>query len=296
MPFSSDIYVEKSVKGISKLASRKWRFTENTFTVRNPRKKTQTVYPITYDSQYIYLGSPIEVDSEIGVYDSKKIIYELGEHSILLCFDNDTYLNLVEQEYKNKVVNIATTSAFALTGTAGLSKGLFNTMVKKKAAASAAAAASTTAKTSSVGLLPNQTYNSNGNIFTTDNLGRVVSASGPVKLSNSQRNKNMTRTIGNLADLKSDDGGHLIGDALGGPSEAFNLVPMNSHLNRGEYEKLERELKNYVKNGHSVNVDIQPIYKDNGIRPSEIIYKYWVDGIEYFKTFLNDLCGGILWN
>ena len=289
MPFSSDVYIEQSVKGISIFADRKWRFTESTFTVRNPKKKTQTVYPITYDSDYIYLGTPTEIDPEIGVYSGKKIIYELGEHSLLLCFEDDYFLKLVEQEYKNKVVSIATTAAFVFVGTSGIAKGLYESMVAKRVAATLAA--TTASKTHSLGLESNQIYTSSDGAYTfiTDDLGRPVSAAGTVHLGDSQRNKNLTRKVGNLAGSSSDDGGPLIADSLGGPTEAYNLVPMNLSLNRGQYEKLERELRSYLANGHKVDVDIQSVYTDNGIKPSSIIYKYWVDGIEFpGRTFLNE--------
>lgn len=290
MPFSSDVYVEQSPKGISIFADRKWRFTESTFTVRNPKKKTQTVYPITYDSDYIYLGTPTEVDPKIGVYSVNKIVYVLGEHSLLLCFEDDYYLKLVEQEYKNKVVNIATTAAFGLVATSGIAKGLYKSMVAEKKAAATALAATTISQTHSLGLESNRIYTSSDglNTFVTDDLGRPISATGTVQLGDSQRNKNLTRKVGNLAGSSSDDGGHLIADSLGGPTEAYNLVPMSSSLNRGQYEKLERELKSYAENGHTVKLDIQPQYSDNGIKPSSIIYKYWVDGIEFVKTFLNE--------
>lgn len=274
------IYVEQSIKGISIFADRKYRFIDDTFIVRNPRKDQQTVYRYHADSQFIYLEEVISEDKEIGTFDTSEILYELNEHTLYLYFPDESEIALVDQDYKNtivKTISLATLSAGIIGGVA------HKTYLKRIEEITKAA-------TASVGLDANQTFKvADKNMeFTTDSLGRPARATGTVTLGDSERNSNVTRMVGNIENRSDVDGGHLIGDSLGGPSSPCNLVEMKSSLNRGAYAQLEKQLKNAAEQGKKVLVDIIPIYEGSKLMPSKIEYKYTIDGESFTKVFLNE--------
>lgn len=279
--FPESVYVEMTLKGISIFADRKYRFVDDTFIVRNPKEKTQTVYQYSADSQFIYLDRVISADSEIGTYDTDEILYDLNDHTLYLYFPDGSELSLVEQDYKNNIVNLVSTAALAVGTIGGVaSKAAYNAHVAKK----------TAELTATLGLSANQTVQAAGTDmqFTTDSLGRPSRATGTVTLGSSARNSNITRKVGNIENRSDVDGGHLIGDSLGGPSEPYNLVEMTRTLNRGAYAQHEKNLKNLVQEGHDVKVDVRPIYAGSKIMPSEIVYNYTVDGEQFSRTFLNE--------
>lgn len=280
--FPESVYVETTLKGISIFADRKYRFIDDTFIVRNPKEKTQTVYQYSADSQFIHLDNVISTDPEIGVYNTDEILYDLGDHTLHLYFPDGSEISLVEQDYKNNIVNIVSTAALAIGtigGTAG--KAAYNALIAKKTAAA----------TAGLGLSANQTIQAEGTDmkFTTDSLGRPSRATGTVSPRTSTRNSNVTRRVGNIENRSDVDGGHLIGDSLGGPSIPNNLVEMTSSLNRGAYAQLEKQLKNAAEAGHDVKVDIRPIYDGNKLMPSKIEYNYSIDGEPFPSVvFLNE--------
>ena len=275
-PFSNIIYVERSVKGISAFAERKWKFTDSTFIVRDPKRKVQTEYPYNYDANYIYLGDPIHVDRRIGTYSSRRIQYVQGNHTMDLYFQNGEVLKLVDQDFKNDIVNVATAGAVGAAAVGGIGHAI----------AMDAAAKATMEMTQGLGLAANSAYSKNGMTFKTDDLGRVVEASGPVAPGRGMRNSNNTKHVGKMG-RSGDDGGHLIADSLGGTSDFCNLVPMDGHLNKGAYNSLEKQLLKASRSGSDVRVQITPEYSGSDFRPTAFIYKYWIDGVSYVKKFFN---------
>ena len=275
------IYVEQTIKGISIFADRKYRFINDTFIVRNPKKDTQTVYKYHADSSFIYLDEVISEDKDIGVFSTNEILYEIDEYSLTLHFPDDNIIALVDQDFKNKIVKYVALAAIGI-GTIGgtAQKGILSYMAKKNAITA----------TSSLGLSANQTiYAAEKNMqFKTDSLGRPSSATGRVILGKSERNSNVTRMVGNIENRSDVDGGHLIGDSLGGPSAPYNLVQMKSSLNRGAYAQLEKQLKNAAEQGKEVLVNVIPKYEGADLMPSKFEYNYSIDGEQFRKVFLNE--------
>ena len=52
---------------------------------------------------------------------------------------------------------------------------------------------------------------------------------------------------------------------------------MNSNLNRGEWKALENRWTKNLPEGKTVEVKIEPIYKDTDIRPNKFRISYYVD-------------------
>lgn len=135
-------------------------------------------------------------------------------------------------------------------------------------------------------LKPNCEYTLNGFKYKTDSKGRIINAQGDVKLPKSERDQN--------PDIKSkdkkpdDDKGHIIGHQIGGTETEGNLVPQNKVLNRGEYNKLEKQLAKLKAEGHDVKVEVTLKYKGDSDRPDSFRVKYTVDGKTYVKTFKNE--------
>lgn len=139
-------------------------------------------------------------------------------------------------------------------------------------------------------LLPNNTYELNGYKYTTDEKGRIIKVEGNLQLPESKPRQKLP----DIPDRKStDDRGHLIAHEFGGDDTEGNLVPMDSEVNqRGEYRKLEQELRKLKNEGHDVNVTIEPQYEGDSKRPTEFIVSYDVDGEHYEKVIKNESSKG----
>ena len=138
--------------------------------------------------------------------------------------------------------------------------------------------------------------------YKTDDKGRIVSVKGTLtNIDGAKRNEYAQRTVGREDRIKSnnlnedekniysgDDGGHLIGSRFGGSGNLDNLVPMDSNLNRGAWERMENEWSKAIKEGKKVEVDIKPIYEDDLLRPTSFSVIYKIEGKKTMtKTFLN---------
>ncbi len=127
----------------------------------------------------------------------------------------------------------------------------------------------------------------NGYKYTTDKLGRTVSAEGELKLKpETGRNKQLQKEAGGKDRLKTDDGGHLIGRQFGGVGE-MDLVAQDAILNKGTYNALETKWANAVKNGDKVYVKIDPKYAGDSLRPDSFKVTYSINGEKYKKSFSN---------
>lgn len=131
-------------------------------------------------------------------------------------------------------------------------------------------------------------YVVNGYAFETDAQGRVALASGWLHLAQDEREYDKVQTdIGKLG-KGDDEGGHLIGARFGGPTQAFNLVPQNSNLNRSEWKKMENSWAAAVKSGQPVYVLVQPDYGDSpGARPVGFNVSYQIGGADASTYFYN---------
>lgn len=140
-------------------------------------------------------------------------------------------------------------------------------------------------------LLPEHTYSENGYKYITDDMGRVAHVSGELQLQEVARNEVAQKVAGGESRLASDDGGHLVANEFGGSGELYNLVPMDSEVNRwGDFRKFEQEMKEQIQNGHEVVVDHRPIYEGDSLRPQSIEIDYLIDG-EPFKEVVSNPTG-----
>ncbi|MDJ0754742.1 MAG: DNA/RNA non-specific endonuclease [Ardenticatenaceae bacterium] len=132
--------------------------------------------------------------------------------------------------------------------------------------------------------LPNSRYSVNGYYYETDQYGRVIEASGELRLDTAARNTRQQVEVGHEGVPRpngneygvTDDGGHLIGSRFGGAGEAINMLPQNSALNRnGRWKQLENFWAERINAGETVHVEISPIYNGRGNRPTsyDVVYR-----------------------
>ena len=127
----------------------------------------------------------------------------------------------------------------------------------------------------------------NGYKYTTDKLGRTVSAEGELKLKpETKRNQKWQSEAGGKDRLKTDDGGHPIGRQFGGEGK-LDLVAQDSILNRGPYNNLESKWADALRNGDKVSVKVDMRYPGNSMRPDSFRVNYSINGEKFKKTFSN---------
>lgn len=86
------------------------------------------------------------------------------------------------------------------------------------------------------------------------------------------------------------DQGHVIGDALGGTSNAYNITPQLSYLNQTEINNLEMEMQDILYNGGTVtNFSTKIFYPDSKTQiPSRYEISYVLNGEQREYTFENN--------
>ena len=140
-------------------------------------------------------------------------------------------------------------------------------------------------------LLGDNTYEINGYTYSTDEMGRVVSAEGKARLKTHEGKleiKDSKESISHGDAKETDDRGHIIGDQLDGSNGMENIVAQDANINQGAYKKLEDRIAKAVKEGHDVDIKVEPIYGDKlSYRPTEIKYTYTIDGEKNITLFPN---------
>ena len=132
---------------------------------------------------------------------------------------------------------------------------------------------------------PNSTYERNGYECQTNEFGHTRLVSGDLKLEEGHRTHLQTE-VGQMG-LAGDEGGHLIGTRFDGPTDAFNLVPQNANLNRGEWNAMEHSWAENLAQGKDVKVMIEPIYNGNTVRPDSFDVLSQVNGELTYTSFHN---------
>lgn len=132
---------------------------------------------------------------------------------------------------------------------------------------------------------PNIMYERNGYEYKTDEQGRTKLVTGDLDLEEGKRSPLQTE-VGHKG-LEGDEGGHLIGTRFNGPTDAFNIVPQDAELNRGEWKAMENDWAENIKNGKDVKVMIEPVYGDDSIRPQSFDVQSQVNGEMTYTRFLN---------
>ena len=147
-------------------------------------------------------------------------------------------------------------------------------------------------------LVADNTYEINGYKYETDDQGRIVSAEGKLQLKNHEGYKTIPQSttlseIGKGDEKATDDRGHPIGDRFNGRGDIGNLVPQDSTLNRGEYNRFEDSLAKEVAKGNEVYMKVEMDYPGKSYRPDSFIVSYSINGEEFVKTFYNDSRGEV---
>ncbi|MEY8771893.1 DNA/RNA non-specific endonuclease, partial [Erwinia sp. ACCC 02193] len=125
---------------------------------------------------------------------------------------------------------------------------------------------------------PNTVYQVDGNkTYHTDDLSRTTKVNASLSLSKNDRNTYQQCKAGKCGN-NGDEGGHLIASIFNGPGEKLNIFPMDGNLNKSQWKKMENSWGTALKEGKTVDVNIQPIYSGNNIRPDRVIVQYSVDG------------------
>lgn len=137
-------------------------------------------------------------------------------------------------------------------------------------------------------LVPNNQFEVDGFKYETDEIGRTKSVEGILSIPpKKERCLDSMEAVGKGDQQEGDDRGHLIAHRFGGSDKVENLVAMDAKLNRGEYEKMENELADAVKDGADVRMKVEPVYQGDSHRPSEIRVTYSINGDISVKVFRN---------
>lgn len=144
-------------------------------------------------------------------------------------------------------------------------------------------------------LLPNTTYILNGNIYITDEKGRIISCeSTPHRTPENSRDNDAQITVGGENRKSGDQGGHIVGRDMGGDAGSGNLVAMDSRINQSDYKRMENEIKKALDEGKTVNVKTELEYSGDSKKPDKITTTVTVVGKKTVYTFDNNLDGSLM--
>lgn len=143
-------------------------------------------------------------------------------------------------------------------------------------------------------LLPNSTYELNGNIYTTDDRGRIVTCTWyPNRCPDNNRDLEAQKSVGGENRKPTDQGGHIVARDLGGDSGIGNMLSMDSKINQSDYKRMENDIKSELSAGKEVAVKTEITYSGDSERPDRITTTVTSDGKETVYVFDNTLDGEI---
>ena len=139
-------------------------------------------------------------------------------------------------------------------------------------------------------LVPNCEYVINGYEYKTDEMGRIISAGGKLRLKEEKKYepiKDSIEDIGKGSELETDDKGHLIGSRFDGGDGLENAIPQDAPINRGTFNIFEGTLAAEIENGKEVKAKVVPIYEGDSRRPIAIGVTYNINGELNMRIFPN---------
>ena len=143
-------------------------------------------------------------------------------------------------------------------------------------------------------LKPNTTYELNGNIYTTDENGRIISCEAKPRLNpENPRDNDAQGQVGGEDRRPGDQGGHIVGRDMNGDGGIGNLVAMDSRINQSDYKCMENDIKIALNEGKDVTTKTEITYSDDSNRPDEIKVTVTVDGKDTIYKFDNNLNGSL---
>lgn len=143
-------------------------------------------------------------------------------------------------------------------------------------------------------LLSNNTYELNGNIYKTDEKGRIVDVQAkPTLTPENARDNDAQKEVGGNDRREGDQGGHIIGRDMGGDGGKGNLVAMDSKINQSDYKKMENDIKRELTDEKEVTTHTEISYSGDSERPDKIKVTVTADGKETVYTFDNNIDGSL---
>lgn len=143
-------------------------------------------------------------------------------------------------------------------------------------------------------LLPNSTYELNGNIYTTDENGRIISCEAkPVRSPENPRDNEAQRQAGGKDRRPNDQGGHIVGRDMNGDGGLGNLVAMDSKINQSDYKRMENDIKAALDEGKEVTTKTEMTYSGDSERPDKITVIVTADSKNTVYKFDNNLEGSL---
>ena len=144
-------------------------------------------------------------------------------------------------------------------------------------------------------LLPNTTYELNGNVYTTDENGRIVHVEAvPERTPENPRDNTAQQRCGGEDRLPTDQGGHVVSRDLGGDSGDGNLVAMDSRINQSDYKCMENDVKAALDEGKEVTTKTDISYDGDSERPDKITVTVTIDGKDTVYKFDNNMDGSLM--
>ncbi len=128
---------------------------------------------------------------------------------------------------------------------------------------------------------PNSTYWVNDRyLYVTDDKGRVENAYGTLDaIRDGVRNESAQRRAGFEDRQVGDQGGHIFGRQFGGPGEDLNMLAMAAAVNGGkQFGALETTWADLIKEGHVVEMHLEPTYPGDSKRPESFVVEWTKDG------------------
>jgi len=142
---------------------------------------------------------------------------------------------------------------------------------------------------------PNITYELNGNVYTTDSLGRIVHFDAtPQRSPENPRDIDAQIQAGDGDRRPNDQGGHLVGRDLNGDGGAGNLIAMDSRINLSDYKRMENDIKSALDDQKEVTMQADITYEGDSKRPDKIVVTVTIDGKDTVYKFDNNIEGSLM--
>ncbi|MDR0898799.1 MAG: DNA/RNA non-specific endonuclease [Lactobacillaceae bacterium] len=271
-------------------------------------RSADTTLSLTKASYQVILQTPVkkaistvgQTFSNIKVSSSSKVISLLNktdELSNTISTKALTKLNNLEfstvklaSTTDGKVVPILTKTKFSDTGFGGKVVDKISEIKSTKVIKVDAGSKGNWNKELNAKLQPNSTYEVGPALYKTDSAGRVKKITTKLELKpETPRN---TYQQGKSVVIKGGSkeihqGGHLVGRQFGGAGEQINYLPMTKKLNQGAWKDMEMEWSEQLKQGHSVEIEITPIFKGDSKLPESFKVRQWTDGQKKVLKFKN---------
>ena len=137
-------------------------------------------------------------------------------------------------------------------------------------------------------------YELNGNVYTTDDKGRIIKVeSKPVHSPENTRDIEAQVQAGGDDRRANDQGGHIVARDLNGDGGKGNIVAMDSKINQSDYKRMENNIKTSLDEGKDVTTKTELTYSGDSERPDKIKVTVSEDDKDSIYKFDNNLDGAL---